>query len=189
MIDPLICRRTTLAGFALLSACASIPYQEPTAGPVARVRFVTEATEITILRTYDDAQCTKNEVEWLRLRDGPMLNSPPRRLGMPLWSYSDNAAKELRVTAGKPVYGLMQGGERVTLGRSQLCGAPFDYTFEEGADYEVKLRWLPQECQVTVSRIVDAPSGPRFADVKTFVNRVSDTNRGCLAAFHKRRLY
>lgn len=172
----------------IISACSTLVYQEPATGPRARVRFITDSDEISILRTYGDKNCSANEVEWLRLRNGTLVNSSPKRLGMPLWNYHDNAAKEVYVEANKLIYGLFQGGE-TTFTKTYLCGTPFWYSFEEQADYEVTFKWSRQECHVTVSTIIDGPSGPQLGKLATFSNQINEENRGCLAAFQKRRLY
>ncbi|MFC5708203.1 hypothetical protein [Aeromonas eucrenophila] len=178
---------TILASLSI-AACSTLTYQEPQTGPLARVRFVTDSNQISVLRTYGDKNCTTNEVEWLRLRNGMMINSSPKRLGMPLWNYHDNAAKEVFVEANKQIYGLFQGGETTAL-TTYLCGTPFSYSFQDGADYEVRFKWAPQECRVTIAQIVDGPKGMELREQAAFSNQVNETNKGCLAAFNKPRLY
>jgi hypothetical protein len=46
----------------------------------------------------------QNETEWMRLRDGYLTNSQPKKLGMPLWNYHENAAKEVYVEANKKLH-------------------------------------------------------------------------------------
>ena len=104
----------------VLTGCESLLYKEPMAGPQARVRFVTETEGVTVLRVYNDTHCTTNETEWMRLRDGFVLRSTPKVLGMPLWKYHKNAAKEVFVEANKLLNGLFTGGETVwVLGSSE----------------------------------------------------------------------
>lgn len=176
----------TLPIFA--SACSTLSYQEPAAGPRARVRFVTDSNEISVLRTYGDKNCSTHESEWIRLRNGMLINSSPKRLGMPLWNYHDNAAKEVYVEANKQIYALFQGGETTSV-KVYLCGTPFWYSFDDGADYEVRFKWAPQECRVTVARIADGPTGPELREQAAFSNQLNEENKGCLAAFKKPRLY
>jgi hypothetical protein len=116
------------------------------------------------------------------------INSSPKRLGMPLWNYHDNAAKEVFVEANKQIYGLFQGGETNAV-KIYLCGTPFSYSFQEGADYEVRFKWAPQECRVTIAQIADGPTGMELRELAAFSNHVNETNKGCLAAFKKPRLY
>ena len=182
-----------IATFAILStlsvaACSTLTYQEPRTGPLARVRFVTDSKDISVFRTYGDMNCSTNEVEWLRLRNGILLNSSPKRLGMPLWTYHDNAAKEVFVEANRQIYGLFEGGETrgITI---YSCGTPFSYSFQEGSDYEVRFTWAPQECRVTVVQIVDGRTGLEQRELAAFSNRVNETNKGCLSALMAFRLY
>jgi hypothetical protein len=178
----------TIAASLSVAACSTLTYQEPTSGQRARVRFVTDSNEVSVLRTYGDGNCATNEVEWLRLRNGPLLNSSPRRLGMPLWSYHANAAKEVYVETNKKIYGIFQGGEYTGV-RTYLCGTPFSYSFQENSDYEVRFKWAPKECRVTVSQVADNQKGFELQELATFSNQATEANKGCLAAFNKPRLY
>jgi hypothetical protein len=176
----------TLAIFT--SACSTLLYQEPTTGSRARVRFVSDSEQISVLRTYEDKNCTTNESEWMRLANHALLNSHPKRLGMPLWNYHDNAAKEVYVEANKSIYALFTGGKR-SGATNYSCGVPFWYSFEDGADYEVRFRWAAYGCRVTVAKIDDGSTEPEFLEQASFSNRVNEENKGCLAAFKKQRLY
>lgn len=171
-----------------LTGCASLSYQEPTQGSRARVRFVTTSSSPTVLRAYDDINCTQNEIEWMRLRVGYLLNSNPKTLGMPLWSYHENAAKEVYVDASKQMNGMFFGSERVGM-TIYSCGAPFSFTFSENTDYEVKYQWSPNQCSATISQFVPKGADWDLKEVEKFDNRVNDSNRGCLAQFKKPRLY
>lgn len=82
-----------------MAGCTSVTYQEPKMGPMARVRFATDTTNVTVVRGYGSLRCD-NEHEMLRLRKGFVFNSGPRRLGIPLWLYHKNAAKELFIRPG-----------------------------------------------------------------------------------------
>ena len=202
----------------VLTGCASLLYTEPMAGPRARVRFVTETEGVTVLRVYDDTQCTTNETEWMRLRHGILLRyilSTPKVLGMPLWKYHKNAAKEVFVEANKLLNGLFTGSETVwVLGNSEgstqsdsfftrtewrrsgilegtdyHCATPFSFRFSESEDYEVTFRWDRGNCSVVISQFAVNNAGPSLLEVARFDNRVSESNNGCLAAFRKSRLY
>jgi hypothetical protein len=167
-----------------LAGCATLSYQEPTQGPRARVRFVTNTGAIAILRVYDDANCTQNEAEWMRLRVGNILGSTPKKLGMPLWDYHDNAAKEIYVQAGKPVHALFSGSEA-----NYQCGVPFSFTFQDSNDYEVKYQLDGLACSVTVAQLVRKGDGWSASQLGKFYNVVTEANRGCLAQFKKTRMY
>ena len=177
-----------LALAPVLAACSTLNYQEPTSGPRARVRFVTDTTDITVVRSYGDLDCSTDEQEWMRLRKGVLLNSSPKQLGIPLWPNEPNAAKEVYVQAGKPLSVMFYGSERVgtTL---HTCGVPIFFTFEEGRDYEVRYHQLSPQCDVSVSQVVGDPAGAVKKRLAEFSNRVTAQNTGCLAAFKKTRLY
>ena len=179
-----------------LVGCATLRYQEPTQGPRARVRFVSTSSSPTVLRVYDDVNCTQNETEWMRLRVGALLTSTPKRLDMPLWSYHENSAKEVYVAADKQIYGMFFGSEdrMVTMGTTTFktiysCGTPFSFTFSANTDYEVKFQWSPYQCLVTISQIVRNGSDWSLKEVGRFDNQVNDSNRGCLTQFKKMRLF
>lgn len=171
-----------LVNVFLLSACSSIVYQEPMSGPRARVRFVTSFTGVALLRAYDDANCSSNEAEWMRLRNGKLFNSTPKRLGMPLWNYSENAAKEVYVDSTKQFNGLMQGSERGGEG-IYSCGVPFFFTFLENADYEVFFHWSPKSCHITIAQLIDGTKGVEEKELKVFTNQITEINAGCMKAF------
>lgn len=176
----------------LLSGCASLSYQEPVQGPRARVRFATDTDSLVVLRAYDDMSCNQNETEWMRLRAGYLLNSNPKKLGMPLWKHHENAAKEVYVATNKEMYALFSGGEQ--LGNTiYSCGVPFSYKFSENTDYEVKFHWNPRNspgaCLTTISQIVQNGSDWDLKEVARFDNQTNDSNRGCLSQFKRARLY
>jgi hypothetical protein len=172
----------------LLSGCSALVYQEPTSGPRARVRFVTDSYMITVLRTYSDKNCS-DETEWLRLRNAKIfLNSSPKRLGMPLWRHHEHAAKEVYVATDKPVFGMMQS-EDMEYSRIYTCAAPFAYKFQQDVDYEVNFNFSKAQCTVQISKIVQTAKGPRLQQLAEFDNRVQEGSEGCMAAFKKKRLY
>ena len=41
----------------IIAGCASVTYEEPKSGPVARVRFVTNNDGTTIVRSYSSKEC------------------------------------------------------------------------------------------------------------------------------------
>ena len=186
------------------------------AGSRARVRFVAETKDVTVLRMYNDTHCTTNETEWMRFRDGFVLRSTPKVLGMPLWRYHKNAAKEVFVEANKLLYGFFVGSKttfgsvfdfegeqqssshftRTQLGPGNLnvgtifqCGTPFFFRFSENKDYEVSFRLDRDNCSVVIDQLPGNNDGPIPLEVARFNNRVSESNNGCLAAFRRERLY
>jgi hypothetical protein len=175
---------------ALLTACTLLKYQEPTQGPRARVRFVTNTSEITVLRTYDDVNCTVNESEWMRLRDGPFFHGSPKTLGLPLWSYHRNAAKEVYVEANKQINGMFFGEDvdHMVLYRALYqCGVPFYFSFKENTDYEVKFHWSRTQCTAAVSQFVRNGENWSLLELARFDNQINDSNRGCLTQLRRWR--
>jgi hypothetical protein len=164
---------------------------------------------------YDDTHCTTNENEWMRFRDGFLLISTPKVLGMPLWRYHTNAAKEVFVEANKLLYGLFVGSEtafgwwsfegskqsnsRFTKtergpgpfyqGTVYQCATPFSFRFSEGKDYEVSFRWDRDNCSVVISQFAGNNDGPNLLEVARFDNRVSEFTNGCMTAFRRERSY
>jgi hypothetical protein len=190
-----------LIAVLLLMSCSALRYEEPPSGPRARVRFVTDTKEIAVLRAYDDAGCSQNETEWMRLRNGPLITSTRKSLGMPLWKYNDNAAKEVYVEAGRQFNWLFVSADR-TLQFSpimlagvipyelHLCGVPFSYTFDETKDYEIALNWSRTTCRVVVSQVVvDLTGNPTLAEVASFSNQLTEANKTCLEQLTKKRPY
>src|SRR5689334_19410425 len=91
----------------LLAACATFTYQEPISGPRARVRFVGSSSNssATAVYNYKDPKNCNDESRLMILKNGFLLRSTPRKLGLPLWQhYHENQAKEVYVTAGIPIY-------------------------------------------------------------------------------------
>jgi hypothetical protein len=179
--------------FIWLIGCAGLSYQEPLTGPRARVRFVTDTRDLTILRTYDDVGCTQNETEWMRLRVGPYLTSTRKTLGMPLAKYHENAFKEVFVEAKKQINGLIIGSEvpfSIYFLTTYYCGVPFFYTFAENKDYEVSFRWDREQCSATISEItVDDGGSYTLSEIAKFDNQIHESNKGCMTQLKKRRLY
>ncbi len=173
-----------------LTACAMpiLRYQEPTQGPRARVRFVTDSTDAAILRVYDDSNCTLNETEWMRLGNRHYLKTNPKTLGLPLWHYNESAATEVYVEAGKPLNAMFFGAERA-LAVVFSCATPFSFSFSENTDYEVSFRWSRKQCFVTISQFVHNGDSWFLSEVAKFDNQVDTSNSGCLAEFKKWRFF
>ncbi|MGC4405421.1 hypothetical protein [Methyloversatilis sp. MC4-4] len=175
-----------LATSIVTCACSTLVYQEPISGPRARVRFATDSKDISVLRTYSDKNCSTNEAEWMRLRNGVLINASPKRLGISLWRDHENAAKEVYVGAGSPIYGLFIGGEMAE-NMIYRCGTSFLFTFQDAYDYEVRFRWSRKQCYVTISQISDPQSGAEIKQLAEFTNQVTEANKGCLDAFNAKR--
>jgi len=182
-----------LALSLLLAGCQTLSYQEPQSGPRARVRFATNATNIVVLQTYEDANCQVNEQEWMRLVARNLVNPNPKRLGIPRWRFHDNGAKEVYVSAARTLHGMFTSGEEdkgVFRSTSYRCGVVFSVTFKEGMDYEVEFLPGRTSCSVNISEIVDRGGTVTVSHVATFDNRVPAARSGCLEKFkHPTRVF
>jgi hypothetical protein len=178
----------SLVPIAGLVACASQMYIEPSQGQTARVRFSTDLDAPTMVWTYADEACTSDEQEWMRIRKGYLLNSSPRRLGMPLWEHHENSAKEFRVLAGSTRSYLFKGAIQ-TGSTVYSCGVAFRQAFQEGKDYEVAFSWHPTSCNIVVSEITDNQGTFTRKKIAVFDNQVTPANAQCSSQFKKTRLF
>jgi len=91
--------------------CATVSYQEPTSGPRARIRFVADYQDITVVHQFDDEDCKFNDRDVTRLRSGFIgPNTNRKSLGIPLPpSVHENARTEIFVVAGQPFHGMFMG--------------------------------------------------------------------------------
>ncbi|MDD2989679.1 MAG: hypothetical protein PHI64_12050 [Zoogloea sp.] len=170
-----------------LSGCAALTYTEPQTGSRARVRFVTDTASPSVLKVYDGDDCSGAEHEWMRLRVGALLRGSVKRLGMPLWNYHDNAAKEVYVSNDKPLYAMFWGNE-IEGSIHYQCGVPLKIQFQENKDYEVRYRWNRSQCTVIFSEILKNDAGEHFAQEKEiFNNKTTAKDSGCQKQFTRLR--
>lgn len=175
------------AAVILITGCSSAPYQEPTSGPRARVRFATDG-QATVLRTYQGEGCSGEETEWFHISTWPLLFSSNKSLGMPLLRDDKGAFAELYVDATKPIYALFDGSKMIGID-THRCGIPFSYQFEDGGDYEIRFSWTNQYCGVQIYKILKDVDGYYLSDpAGNFSSYLDDKNKGCMDAFHKVRL-
>ncbi|MBW8308790.1 MAG: hypothetical protein K0M45_04000 [Candidatus Paracaedibacteraceae bacterium] len=173
----------------IITGCAGVSYQDPKSGPVTRVRFVTDTTGPVAVRSYASKECD-GEYRMMDLRNGVLLGSEPRRLGIPLWNYHTNAAKEVLIRAGIPQFYMFQGVEN-SRNYIKSCGIVVQQKFEEGKDYEVSYKWSRQNCKLEVYEIKTNASG----DAEKILlqkrdNRLdSDFTQSCLAKFKQQRWF
>jgi len=195
--------------------CQTMAYKEPLSGERARIRLASQAPFVVVVRAYDDARCETNEQEWMRLRSEYLVNSSPKRLGLPLWPFHDNGAKEVFIDTSHSFHALIIG-EEIAPGRMKAsdfsgnanllseasefspaprlwmttyrCGVAFTYDFKANIDYEVEFIWDRYSCSVAVSQIVDGEV-PNIKRLATFDNRVNDSAVQCDEAFKKKRLF
>jgi hypothetical protein len=181
-------RFATFFVVCLVAGCASYSYVEPTSGNRARVRFVTDTVSPSTLKVYDGPDCSGAEHEWMRLRVGPLITGSLKRLGMPLWNYHDNAAKEVYVATDKPLSAIFWGTENAGT-MEYSCGVPFFATLQKDKDYEIRYRWARRECTVSLFEIRNATTGePVFLEIAHYNNKVLPKWDGCYKAFHRFRL-
>jgi len=208
--------RYFIALFALAAVgCQTLAYKEPLSGDRARVRLASQAPFVVVVRAYDDANCKTNEQEWMRLRSDYLVNSSPKRLGLPLWHFHDNGAKEVFFDTAHSFHALIIG-EEIAPGRVKAsdfsgnadslsdasefqpapgvwmttyrCGVAFSYDLKANVDYEVEYIWHRQSCSVVVSQI-DGGEKPSLKWLATFSTRVKYSDVKCKEAFKKKRLY
>jgi len=182
--------------FALLSTlclagCQTLSYKEPIDGERARVRLASQSSNVVVVRSYDDATCEVNEQEWMRLRSGFLVNNSPKRLGLPLWHFHENGAKEVFVDASHPFRALFIGEELAPSGSTittYRCGVPVSFEFQSDLAYEVEYLWDRQSCSVVISQI-ESNGSPALRRLTQFDSRLSEMNAKCLGAFKKKRLF
>ena len=178
--------------FLYMVGCSAVKLTDTTTGSRARVRFVAEAEGDTYVYGYQTENC-KNEEEWIVLRDRFLASSPEKRLGIPLWHYHKNAAKEFYVSTERPFIIMFKSstytGGLITAVSNFFCDAPVIYQLEE-KDYEVKFNWPSHRtgCSADVFEIVKSDWGVhKKRHLKTFNNKMRFDSADCMSAFEKRR--
>jgi hypothetical protein len=157
----------------------------------ARVRFVADLEDGAVVYGYESDNC-EDEEKWMFLRNGPLLISPEKRLGIPLWHYHKNAAKEFYVSTELPLIVMFKSGKTYALSYPVeyfICDVSIIYQLEE-KDYEVRFNWpsYATECSVDLFEIVKSDWGVHENRLlKTFDNKMSFDNTDCMRAFEKRR--
>lgn len=155
-----------LVPMLLAAACATVGYQEPAAGPRARVRFSTNSTSAATVFGYERPGCEGAEEAWLRLRVG---GGAARQLGMPLWDFDAGAAREVWVRTDRPLSGLVEASMRGEDGGSMDCPVAFVVGLEEGGDYEVAYQQVPgSRCSVLVTRLAESAGAWRRYPLRVF---------------------
>jgi len=158
-----------LVPLLLASGCVTVGYQEPAAGPRARVRFSTNSTSDAIVYGYERPGCEGAEEAWLRLRAGAGAGGEARRLGMPLWDFQPGAAREVWVRADRPLSGLVEASMRRDDGGSMDCPVAFVIGLEEGGDYEVAYQQVTgSRCSVLITRIAETEGAWRRFPLRVF---------------------
>jgi hypothetical protein len=190
--------RTKLIAILLLGVggCSTLPYNEPTDGTRTRARFVSSAGDDTaFVRTYDDPGCQSNEQHMMSLRAGYFVNASPRRLGLPLWEFHENAAKEVYVQTTRPIHFMVAHTVADTektnplVSYTQRCGVAFTYKFDQGRDYELMFnRDSAERCSISINELVVRDGAPQRVRLAKFENRLTAETQSCMEALRKRRL-
>ena len=140
-----------------------------------------------VVRGYSDPACESGEKEWMRLSNRFLINSQPKKIGMPLWSFHPNAAKELYVIPS--TYTFLFVGAESSGNAVYSCGVPVHETFEEGHDYELNFMWSPAKCTVQVNELKPAGETVLRSLLREHSNIATPSTMGCLKQFKKPRLY
>lgn len=170
--------------FALLSGCTMLAYEEPLSGDRARVRFASESPAVTILSSYEGEGCAGEEKEMLRVRDGLILFSKKKKLGIPLNDHRISAYKEVYISTDEPLHAMFFGS-RAKGGMVTFCAVPFSVQFEADHDYEVlfDLRKEDQMCMATVSQIVNVGGKWEKQGIHGFNSTFREEQEGCREIF------
>jgi hypothetical protein len=119
-----------------------------------------------------------------------MINSGEKRLGMPLWSYGPNQAKEIYIPTDKPTYALVA----LDIQRPMVvfsCGIPVRIAFQPDQDYELVIRFDDNRnsCTLEASHIVLHDGAYERVPFARFDNRVKPESAACMKAFEKVRWF
>ena len=162
----------------LVSACTATPYNEPTTGPIAKVRFAIDNTpRIVEVGTYDNSMCEGDFDVWLRITSNIALDSSRiNKLNIPLWEpqYDAGGAYEISVQANQIHHFQITGGVGL------VCGAVFPFTFKEGKNYEVY--FSNSRCEANIYEIVDSVPEPTKVKVESY-DSSSNYTESCAKRF------
>ena len=180
---------TSISLLTTCIACSTISYTEPGTGDISRVRFATNEINHVVIRAYETSNCD-GEDEWMRLRNGPLINSSPKSLGIPLANYKKNGFKEFNVLAGGEKI-IMFVGAAAEGNSVATCGVPLSLKFlEKGKDYELFYQFNFNSCSVVSSEISRDSAGQAVKKVlKIHSNSHDGFGAACLERFKKNRLY
>ncbi|MDD9173482.1 hypothetical protein PVK63_01255 [Aliivibrio sp. S2TY2] len=182
-------RKALIISFMSISGCSTINYIEPTEGPLAKVRFSTDFEDIVVLWGYKDSNCN-GESEWMRLKNGYLMNSSPKSLDIPLSEdLHKNAYKEFLLPSN--VEHVFMFKSAYLSGTAEYsCAVPVKMKFNKDEMYEVSYQHTGLTCTAEVSRIHKTSEGKiRREAVKVFNNYTYGFGEKCKEAFEKSRLY
>ena len=182
MIDRFFMIRCFLLFLAVfLAGCSSLGYIEPTSGEVARLRIVNATNDQVIVFGYETIDC-KGETRWMTLLNGYLVNSTPKSLGMPMWGFHKNGAKEIYVSTAKPLRLMLKG-----YNGNQTCAVPVNLKLGE-KDYELAFSYEKMDgCLVDFYKIRKNENGFVRELNSQFSNHVSEKNGNCMKPFKQLR--
>ena len=140
-----------------LTACSTSSYEAPHNEATARVRFTLQTSGVAKVRHYQDQYCNGGE-EWLRLKDKATPNKEATRLGMPLWRYHNNSAKELAISSGSTHHFLFKGQKKVGF-MAINCAVPVTARFKKDRNYELRYSSGMHTCHVELREINTSANG------------------------------
>ena len=144
--------------FSLISSfCLSSYATEPSQSTTARLRLATDTPHVASVYQYSDASCSANERKLFGLRAGMLFRSKESRLGIPLWNFHKNGAKEIEIPSGK-FFGKFEGvADGGSVGAK--CAAGFSLDAQPGHDYEVFFDFPGGGCSIKIAEIAGASTG------------------------------
>ncbi|ACK48094.1 hypothetical protein G3485_09650 [Shewanella baltica] len=167
-----------LAIGTIISGCATT-YVEQSSGDLARVRFVAKNSGApTAVNLYSEKNC-ENKIPVTSLLGRSIELFPiEKRLGIPLWDYSANAAKEFNMPANvEQNIMIIQN----TGGLSSIaCGAYFQFTYEKNNDYEIIFD--SQKCTATIYKINGTVENAKRELINTYSSS-SNVSQSCITEF------
>lgn len=195
MRHSLLCCLT--GAYLFLAACASSlpPYVEPQEGNLARIRLAIPQenglslnSPSTTVRGYQSEDC-KGHYDWTVLANYYLVGRGTRKLGLPLWEYNDNGAREYYVATDRPIIVTFEGrtGDFVRGSpKGQTCVILVNRTLEPDRDYElVYEHQSATKCIVTLNELIVEGGNAQRVELATYQRIGQFVNPGCLRAFRK----
>jgi hypothetical protein len=139
---------------AFANGCAT--YQEPSAGSIAQIRFVTSGA--ATVETFDPANCAAGRRTRIASL-GALLNSSGRKkMGLPLGTeFEDQRLTEVNIPADQSFYFSMG----VAYGNSVVTSCRIDMRLDPspGRIYEAAFEYRDSKCRMEVNEIVAGGEG------------------------------
>jgi hypothetical protein len=127
----------------------------------------------------------------MRLRNGFLINSSPKSLGMPLSNeLHENSFKEFMLQANKDYVFIFKGETRAG-NMIYSCGVPVKASFDQNRMFELSYKSEVTSCIVELNTITTNTKGEaERTTIEIFSNRIKkNIDSKCIDAFKKNRLY